>query len=214
MDWKNTVQDLYQKINPVEGFVCSIATEDSLRNHRFSNFWIEFEMNEFTYEDPFYGEQSSKDPFNMQFDLFEFENLYNINDIHQLQNLELKNDPTRIVGGFSNSLHFTVPNLKFGAIIGNKIEFEMNYSLTNGDSYGEMTGTIDDHIQISGKIKMKLTIKELIVHNYNNTPLAELLNLLNSEVYDIENLEAALDTNTIMQDRTQIKIPYKKTLFI
>jgi hypothetical protein len=209
MNWENTVQDLYQKINPDEGFVCSIANEDSLRNHRFSNFWVEFDMNEFMYEDPFYGEQSSKAPFNMFFELFEFENLYNIKEIHQLQNLELKNDSKRRIGCFSNSLHFTIPNIKFGAIEGNKIEFEMKYCLTNSDSYGGMTGNLDDHIQISGIIKMKLTIRELIVHNYNHKPLAELLNLLNPEIYNIENAQIATDTNTIMKDRTQYRIPYK-----
>lgn len=209
MDWKEITPHLYNNIKPTKGYLSSVVDESSVRKKRFSNLWIEFEMNAFMYEDPFYGEQKSTAPFNMEINLIDLPKIYELGAIHKLQGFEIHNDPKSVIGAFSNSLHLTVPLMKFGQIQNQTIPVDIEYCLTNSYSYGMMSGTIDDHLTLTGNIKQDLHIKNLIVINSNNRPLKPILKQLDKDIYDIKNVEEATDTLVSYPDRTQYYVKYK-----
>ena len=212
MNWKEVTPYLYQNIKPRKGFLGSIVNASSVRRKKYSNLWIQFEMNSFIYNDPFYGEQSSNAPFNMEINLIDIPEVNELEQLHQLQGLKFENNPKDRIGAFSNSLHFTIPKMKFGEIANNLIPFEMEYCLTNSDSYGMMSGTIDEHLSITGSIKQDLEIKNLIVINNNGSEISEILNQLDKDIYNIKSIEEATDTNISYPDRTQYYIKYKNLI--
>lgn len=212
MDWKKITSHLYENINPIKGELHIRVDEWTAKKKCFSNLYIEFDMNEFIYEDPLYGEQSSKSSFNRLVELMEIPFFESVEQIHHLQNLEISHDPKARIGCFSNSLHFTVPKLKFGKIENMEIELEMEYSLTNSDSYPSMDGSIDDHLQSSGTISQKIKIKELLFTQLNNRPISNILNHLDPTIYDIEKVHKNLNSRASRKDRTQYVVPYKNII--
>ena len=114
--------DLYSKIKPIGGRLFSQINSTYSYKKRLGKVWIEFDMNEFDYLDPFYGEQKSTAPFKTEISLWEYIEPLNIDNIFNLENLVLNCEAKDRIGAFSNSLHFTVPILKFGRINNNQID--------------------------------------------------------------------------------------------
>lgn len=189
MDWKKITNHLYKNIKPIDGRIQSCINDFYCSGIQFSEFWIEFDMNEFDYVDPFYGESKSTDPFNMFVDLLNVASQYNIKEIKEFEKLTFENSENGFYGAFSNSLHIVPKFLKFGEIKGDRIEFEMSYSLTNSDSYGMMNGTNEEHMKSSGIIKIPLKICELILRTQNKTSLKNLISNLNPNIYDLESIK-------------------------
>lgn len=212
MNWEDVTPNLYKNIKPTKGFLGCIVDKYAVQQNKFLSLWIEFEMNTFTYNDPFYGEQESTSQFNMEVNLNDIPQMHALNYVYELENMEVNDDSNNCVGAFSNSLHFTVPFLRFGKIIKRSIEFEMEYCLTNSDSYGMMTGTIDDHLKATGKIEQLLEIKDLILIKNNSENLNKLLSKLNSEIYNINKVTRVTDNGIEYQDRTQFYVEYNSIL--
>lgn len=144
-------------------------------------------MDDFMYQDPFYGDQKSTAPFRMYVNPLEGESGIQITHVQELENKEIIDSRIYLKGAFSNSLHFSAPLISFGKIKENyKIEFEMEYCLTNSDSYGMMTGTIDDHSQSSGKIKLDLEIRDMLILVRKGRSVNEVLNSMNPYIYDLK----------------------------
>ena len=213
MDWKEITDDLYKKISPLRGDLNSQIESDFIRRQRINSIWIEFDMNEFIYEDPFYGEQASTAPFRMYVNPLEGENEIEITHIQELENTTIKDSRTYIKGAFSNSLHFSAPLIKFGEINGDNIKFEMEYCITNSDSYGMMTGTIDDHAKSSGKIEVDLKIHDMLVLESKRYNVKRILNSMNPNIYDLKSVKLATDTGVSYRDYNQYRVPYKELKF-
>ena len=163
-DWRKITNHLYKNISPLRGDLSGRIVEDYiLGQKKIQTIWIEFDMNEFMYMDPFYGEQLSTSPFRMVVRPLDSKKERPIHSIQDLENMVIEESRSYIKGAFSNSLHFTAPIIKFGKITGNQISFEMEYCLTNSDSYGMMTGTIEDHVTSFGQIKVDLEINEILL---------------------------------------------------
>jgi hypothetical protein len=156
MDWKEIVIPLYEKIKPVGGTLSygEINSSDLIK-------WIGigFKLENFTYTDPFYGEQEEKDKFEMFLEFICEEMYVKILNIKEIENQEYSFDINDTIGAFSNSLHFSIPHCKFGIIKDNCIDFTMEYILTNSDSYGMMSGDMTDHSTIRGTLNTILQIK-------------------------------------------------------
>ncbi len=212
MDWKKITDDLYKKISPLRGFLNSQIDRNFITEQKIKSLWVEFDMNDFIYQDPFYGEQTSTSPFPMYVNPFEVEEAEKRVEIRHIQELEgkiIEDSRTNIKGAFSNSLDFTAPLIKFGKIKHNKIEFEMEYCLTNSDSYGMMTGTKEEHVKTNGIIKMDLDIKEIIILVSKADDLREILKSMNPNIYDLESSKEAIDTKITYTNYTQHRVPYK-----
>jgi len=207
--WEDITADLYKKIAPLSGEIYSRIDERFNRNKKITDAWIEFDMNDFIYNDPFYGEQKSTAPFRMNFGLWNILEDLNCETILQIGNQTFYGEKEDKFGSFSNSLHFTIPEMKFGRISKDKtIEFEMEYSLTNSESYAMMNGTIKDHIQRSGKLKTVLKIKELIINKPNSKNISQILSSLNPKYYDPSRMYEATDLNWSTTDYTTYYIPF------
>jgi len=207
--WEIITDDLYQKIAPIGGELFSRIDEQFKRKKTIRDAWVEFDMNDFIYMDPFYGEQKSTAPFRMNFGLWDFLEQLSLESILQIENTTFLGEKEDCFGSFSNSLHFTIPEMKFGKITENKtIEFEMTYSLTNSDSYGMMSGTIKDHIKKSGQFKTLLKVKDLIINKPLSKSIHETLKSLNSQYYDINRMYEAKDLNYSSPDYENYYIPY------
>ncbi len=208
-NWKEITEDLYEKIAPLRGEIYSRINEHFDRNKKITDAWVEFDMNDFIYNDPFYGEQKSTAPFRMNFGLWNILEGNNYESILQIENQTFYGDKEDKFGSFSNSLHFTIPKMKFGKLNNDKtIDFEMEYSLTNSDSYAMMNGTIKDHIQRSGKINTVLKLKDLIIDKPNSRSIDKVLNCLNPKYYDPSRMYEATDLNWSRKDFTSYYIPY------
>jgi len=187
-NWKEITSDLYSKISPTGGNLYSLIDGDFRWTKKITNIWIDFQMNDFIYNDPFYGEQSSTAPFNMTLNIENYTSPLNLSSIYELQGRTIKGKKEHRIGQFSNSLHFTAPEITFGKIKNLEIEVQLKYSLTNSDSYGMMSGSISDHIQNTGTIKTKLKVKELLVVCPTHVDLAELVMPLDSKIYDLKKI--------------------------
>ncbi|KAA3639917.1 MAG: hypothetical protein DWQ02_02880 [Bacteroidetes bacterium] len=209
MDWEKTTDDLYKKIKPIGGDLISRIESNFISRQKINSIWIEFDMNEFIYEDPFYGEQKSTAVFRMNVEPFSGERSIDLTHIQELKNKVIKSPRTQKKGAFSNSLDFTAPLIKFGKIKDHTIEFEMEYCLTNSSSYGMMTGTIDDHIKASGTIKVDLKINDMLILTAKNKGVERVLKSMNPDIYDLKSAQLATNTNNSFADYDQYRVPYK-----
>ena len=207
--WEEITTDLYSKIKPIGGTVYSQVDAGFISTRKLGNIWLEFDMNEFEYTDPFYGEQKSTDPFNMQISLWDYIAPLNITSIRQLENLEIKCDPKDKIGAFSNSLHFVVHVLRFSPIKQDRIVVYYEYSLTNSESYGHMTGTIDDHLTKRGVVEATLFIKELQIIATDITQAMGIAGCLTSEVYESRAVREATDLNWSSPNYKGFYVSYK-----
>jgi hypothetical protein len=205
MDWKKTTDFLYKKINPKEGRICSMVNDSYNIGIQFSNFWIEFDTGGFLYVDPFYEEIKSE---YMDIDLVTVADQYNIGEIQEFENREFSNSENQFNGCFSGSIDIIPRLLKFGEIKSNKIGFEMEYSLTNSDSYGMMDGTKEEHLQHSGKLNIDLLICDLSLIEQKDNGLEGLLKKLNPNIYDLKSIECTRQRTEDIQ-RNEYKIKYK-----
>ena len=209
MDWKEATNDLYKKIAPISGELTSRIEASYVRRRKIKSLWVEFDMNEFLYQDPFYGETKSTSNFKMNVSPFQGLGEINITHIQELENLLIKDSRMNKKGTFSNSLDFSAPMIKFGKITGDKIEFEMEYCLTNSASYGMMTGTINDHIKSSGSIKVDLKIKDMLILVSKSGNVKRILHSMNPNIYDLKLAKIATDSDVSFRDYDLYQVPYK-----
>lgn len=208
MNWKTVTTHLYKNIAPIGGKVYSTVNDSYRPGIQFSGLGVEFDMNDFIYEDPFYGEQKSTAPFKMNFDLLEISNQFQIKEIKHLEGLVYKNVRYKRLGAFSNSLDVIPRNLKFGKIAGDQIDFEMSYTLTNSDSYGMMDGTLEEHLKASGNITLPLTIGNLQLNVQKEDGLKKLLSGLNPNIYDLKSVKCTQKPSNASK-RSKFEIQYK-----
>jgi hypothetical protein len=208
MDWKKVTSHLYSNIKPVGGRLRTIISDYYNSGIQFDSLWVEFDMNEFFYEDPFYGEQKSTDPFNMNVDLMDIAYKNKLRELHEFEGRMFVNNEDSIEGGFSNSLDVVPKYVKFHAIEGNKIGFEMKYSLTNTDSYGNMDGTKEEHLQSSGSIAVPITISDLEIRIYKEGGLKKILRKLNPDIYDLDSVKLTSEDEG-SNGRKEYTIQYK-----
>ena len=70
--WQEITGNLYRQIKPTGGKIYSRYSNSLNKRNIIDEAWVEFEMNEFKYIDPFYGEQNSTSNFRMNFSLSDF----------------------------------------------------------------------------------------------------------------------------------------------
>jgi len=207
--WEEITQDLYSKISPTGGKLCSKISNGYKTRNWIDNIWVEIYMNEFAYNDPFYGEIQSKSNFTTFFNLSDLVTELKFESILDIQNLEFDGEGDYLNGGFSNSLNLLVTKLKFGEIKDWKINMKINYSLANSESYGYMTGTVKDHLTKSGKIETKLDVRELELVCLNEKDPYEDAKYLNWRIYNPEKLRLAPDLNWSSDHSKGFYIPYR-----
>jgi len=207
-NWKEITSDLYDKINPVGGFIYSQIDQSFVSRKTIENIGLEFQMNEFNYLDPFYGEQKSTAPFNMSIELWDYMAPLKLKSIFEIENLIINGKIDDRIGSFSNSLHFTVPRIKFGKIENLKIEVEVNYCLTNSDSYGMMNGSLNEHVTKNGSFKTLLEINELniIVPKHRN-PM-DLVKELDPKFYNWKMVKLVENPKGRSKNHKRYFVPY------
>lgn len=207
--WEEITEDLYSKISPIGGKLYSKISNGYKTRNWIDNIWVEIYLNDFTYIDPFYGEMQANSNFTTFFDLSEIVTELKFDSILDIQNLEFDGEGDYLNGGFSNSLNLLVSKLKFGEIKDWTINMKINYSLTNSDSYGCMTGTIKDHLTKSSIIETKLDVRELELVCRNEKDPYEDAKYLNWRIYNPEKLRAASDLNWSSDHSKGFYIPYR-----
>lgn len=209
--WQEITGNLYRQIKPTGGKIYSRYSNSLHKRNIIDEAWVEFEMNEFKYIDPFYGEQNSTSNFRMNFSLSDFLADLFLESVLQIENYTFIGDKEDSFGSFSNSLDFTIPKMNFGKLQDDKsIECDMTYSLTNSESYPFMNGTIKEHIQLSGQIRTKLIFKDLLITIHKNSDLNDVLANISPKYYDTKNIYEAKDLNSSKADYFSFYIPYLK----
>ncbi len=207
--WQDITSDLYNKIKPLGGDIYSRVSRDYIRNKRIEDIWVEFDMNDFIYEDPFYGEQKSTAPFRMNFSLWDLLGDVRLGSVLQLEHKTFHGGSEAKIGSFSNSLHFTIPEVTFGKLSPEKtIAITLTYSLTNSDSYGMMDGSLKEHIQTSGSFSTVLKCKELLVRKPDSKNIDSLLKAIDKKHYDVSRMYEATDLYWSSQNNTSYYIPF------
>lgn len=209
MDWKIVTENLYSKISPKTGEISHYIGSDIISRKYIEGISIEFDVDEFIYTDPFYGEIKSTSNFkmNIQFD-GNFEE-FRIKSIGDLENKELKFSETFPIGSFSNSIHFTVLDCKFGSIRADAIAISFNYILTNSDSYPMMTGTYEEHSTKHGRIESLLKFNPVRIHTRRtNNQLNEIIKELNPKHYELSKCQEEIYQGA-NQDYQYYLIPVK-----
>lgn len=210
MIWKEITPELYQKIKPITGELWHSISRDFKNKKFIENIWIELEIENFKYVDPFYGEIESNSNFKMNIQFDGNHRDFQIQSIKDLENLEIKFPEGQLVGAFSNSLHFTVPVCKFGTFEKDRVDFKMKYVLTNSESYVMMSGSYDEHKTINGELKTNLLIKNLLVNVITpNGNLDEITKELNRQIYEIENVKLANGLNWTSYNYDIFEVPIK-----
>lgn len=207
--WQEITQHLYDHIKPLGGEVHSRIDTLYPRRNKVENIWIEFDMNEFMYVDPFYGEQKSTSMFRMNIELWDYIAKSSIHSIFDLENFTLKCDQEDLIGSFSNSLHFSVRVIKFGQIRDRLIDFEMEYCMTNSDSYGMMTGTIKDHMTTYGTMQTTLKLNDLLVCVRKDKSPSTIARYLDPKIFDLDNITLAKDLNRSYPNEDEYWVPYR-----
>ncbi|KPM30181.1 Hypothetical protein I595_3719 [Croceitalea dokdonensis DOKDO 023] len=208
-NWNKITQHLYTNIQPEKGSLYTCIIDNNSENYLGCS-WIELEMNGFDYLDPFYGEQKSNSNFKTQIEL-EYAKFPKIYALKDLENLTFENSKD-IFGSFSNSIDITVSNMKFGKINDGKIECEMEYSLSNSDSYGMMDGTKEEHLSSSAIIRLNLDIKEPILFIDKSEDITEYSKKLNKELFEIDEISSVINPTSSSDNLNQYNVPLKKNL--
>ena len=193
MNWKTICEYLYKNINPETGVLHSYVN-NQYHGKPFISFYVEFDMNEFTYEDPFYGEQSSTSMFKTNFELMEITKKSLISDVVEFANSSIVFEEKRKFGAYSNSLHLVPHTMNFNDVIDNELNCRIEYSITNSDSYGMMDGSFEEHINMKGFINSNLSIERLTLNSRSNDEFRKMVEQLNSDVYDINSIELFQET--------------------
>lgn len=209
MDWRIATDPLYKNISPKTGTISHFINNDIIHRKYIDSISIEFDVDEFIYTDPFYGEIKSTNNFkmNIQFD-GNFKD-FKISSIGDLENKHLDFCETFPIGSFSNSIHFTVMNCRFGSIKSGRIMISFHYVLTNSDGYAMMDGTYEEHSSKRGIIEATLTFNPVRIHTHrNNNKLNEIIKELNPSHYDLPNCNEKIYEGS-NQDYQYYYIPVK-----
>lgn len=184
MDWKPIVTHLYANINAVGGTLHHWLPNKLNSESTIRCISIGFFLENFVYEDPFYGSNEAKNNFEMFFEIDSADPLSYLKTIRDVENKSFEFDKEERIGCFSNSLHFSVPYCKFGAINDGKIPFEMEYILTNSDSYGQMDGSFEEHSTLSGHLKTVLDVFGVRICLNDRQDIKSLLQFIDNTVYE------------------------------
>jgi len=76
-----------------------------------------------------------------------------------------------------------------------------------------MTGTINDHVKSSGKIKVDLKIHDMLLLESKRYNVKRVLDSMNPNIYDLKSAKLATDTGISYQDYNQYRVPYKELKF-
>ena len=211
--WEKITEDLYSKIRPIGGKlfskISSGRTSFESRNW-IDNIWVEIYMNDFKYFDPFYGESTVNSNFETFFELYDVVTNHKFDSILQIENLKFDDKINTINGSFSNSLDFHVKKFRFGEIHNWKIDIEIEYSLANSDSYGCMTGTVQDHLTKSATIQTKLKVNQLELECPNDQNPFDSAKHLNWKVYNPKLIKPATDLNWSSEFSKGYYVPYRE----
>lgn len=203
-DWKEVVQPLYQKIKPEKGILYNKFFNPIKECKSVGSLWIVLQLNDFTFFEPFYenDENSKKYEIEILLDLF-----IKIDTIKDLENREFYYKKEEQVGHFA-SFGITVPYCKFGKIENNMIDFEMEYILTNGPECGSIDGSIKEHIELSGRLNLPVTIISLIQILQSESQIDVNNYYFNKEVYKIKESEISnkLNSGYIGSDLIELEV--------
>lgn len=191
MEWRTVVSDLYNKIKPLSGTLSHFMTNKVEPIAFIEIISVSFDLENFTYVDPFYGEMEANNNFQMYFEIHGEGNKDRLKTIKDIEHRTFSLGNNERIGCFSNSIDFVVPYCKFGKIENQHIPFEMEYILTNSDSYGMMTGSFEDHATLRGKIKTILKVNGLRFRLINDQPIEPYLTCFDQNVYAPEKAEIA-----------------------
>ena len=214
-NWKEIVSKIYPQVKPISGQLFSSIGQSFMETNKIDHIWIELLIKGFTYEDPWYGEFGPYPEYHMSIE----PNLNNqyiaIDTIKELENFVLIPEKNDQIGWFSNSLDFVVHKLNFGKIENGMIDLIYDYSFTNNYGYGNMDGTIEEHITEKGHFKTQLKIRELHVAVPNQIKPMDIIQNLNQDIYDINNFRIGKvpeDLNWTAPHSKGYIVPYKKEL--
>jgi tRNA splicing ligase len=188
VDWKETVNHLYANIKPLSGVFYYIHEVKEETPQRLSRFWAELKLENFKYYDPLYEESEVSNNFDT---IIEFDDLLGtLQNIKEIEDKEFFPDINKDVCSFSNSISFSVPYCKFGKIVNNQINVELEYILTNGN-YGSMTETFEVHKELKGKMSVQLNLRGLIELREEHLKL-DNQKLIDTKTYRLNKLQTSI----------------------
>jgi hypothetical protein len=121
---------------------------------------IVYEFDDGTYYDPFYH-WTDLAMRELCFESYDYVAYLRVASVADLAHKSFDFEDRTWTGIFSNSLDPVVRTVRFGAYSNGKIACALTFSLTNTESYGMMSGTLEEHLRSSKTIDMELTCLEL-----------------------------------------------------
>lgn len=186
-NWEKYIRPILNQLRIKNGSLSHRITNKKIEDKFIDDLVLTFNAEKIEFEDPSYGSMEANNPelwFEQRYD-----DKLSIRSLNELENNHFEFKPGEVFGIFSNEIDIMPLKIKFGDIRNKTIHCELELTFTNRDNLFE--GSFKDHSMNAIKIKTKLTIEPLVYLDYHNLikDKLNLLNSLNSEIYDIENIE-------------------------
>jgi hypothetical protein len=197
--WQTVTSHLYANLQPNGAVLRQGFCFNRHGQPEHPYLYVEFEKNEFDYEDPFYGHQSSLSMFEMTIDLQSDTCFRDISHPSQLANQTFSPASSNRIGVFSNSLDISVHQVTFGHLDAKdrQIPLRLEYSFTNSDSYGMMNGTLADHRQTCGLIETTIQIEHPVVKAKKEADILIAIRQLDARLYATDKASPTEDINGV-----------------
>lgn len=204
--------DLLSKINPAGGRLTFFASNHP-GDKGFNSFCITIDCEPFAYRDPFYGEMEAQ-PREIYFQVEEIDQL-NLTRLNDLQGWSQSTPDNRWpCGDLSNSLHLVLLDCQLGAIADGSIGCRITFFMTNSESYGYMTGEMDDHAAFTKTISCRLPVVCLF-EDVAGLGRDQIGAVLSPEEFDVAHAEIStvgFKHRDCKGDRYRVKLKFKTWL--
>jgi hypothetical protein len=188
-DYRFLLPDLYAKIKPLSGVLRHWISPVPPEAQCIDALSVEFVLPDFSYVDPFYGEMQVNSNFQMFFETTDGDRLLTAKSIRELGNTTYRFEPGQLNGCFSNSLDFGITKCSFGAFAKEGIDLTLEYFLTNTESYGNMSGSLEEHAALRSEFTTWITFADVVLKDTREDKSVPLSAYVDAALFAPEKME-------------------------
>ncbi len=205
-DYNSIIPPILSKLNPSLGLIRHHVNYTNPIESLVEYIQIEVTQESFEYEDPFYGIIMSLNPIEFFIQLWtEYEDI-KVKTWKDFENLSII-DFKECVGCFSNSIDIVPMSLKMGKFLNHNIDCQIEFYLSNSESYACMTGERKDHSQFISNVNLRLELEPMELLIDNSIKSKEVIKELSTD-YEVENM-LKIDKHTWKEDEEIYQVKLK-----
>ena len=188
-NYLRVLPDLISKIQPIKGKLYHRLSTNHYYEGFIGTIWITFVLENFTFNDPFYGMTEVIGDGVMFFETTAYDKKIVLIHLFDIEGKSFEYENNDFGGSLGNTFKFIIKKCKFGYIKNRKIKFEMDYFFTNSSSYGEIDGTIEDHAELMTSLSTELFIEDAFFEDVRKKRVKPLKHFIDPNIYDLNKIE-------------------------